>query len=762
MNGPTTTPAQTATTRRTHTPPRSPERPKLDTPSGPPILVYLRLHALTIAFTGALVGAGLAYLAWSLTPSKYESYALLQVASTPSSIAGQGDPTRGRTEFVTYLKTTAQLIKSEFVLNAALNDPKYHIGDTQTLKEQKDPIKYLDEKLVVSYSEGSEIIRISLEGDRPDDVRLIVDAVKDAYYREVVEKELRSKTEFKLKVEIAKTKLEDLLKLKLGPPGGTTTPGPFPVTTTNPMGVVDPNLTQAGGVGVIPVSPGTASVTAIAIIDSDAVKRAKFPILVSRVAQLESEIEQYPGALKERQTEIATIKQHLDALQKAPFSAETIAAVEKDLEVVARDAHAEMLRRDHEFLRKSVNNPESTLVVRKKIEAETAEAEAAKFKLEKAKSIEGGKRQAEANRLILQLDAAERGLRTLQEKERVAKKLRDDARKELSETPPPSTKDDIKGPLVDPSKTDLYTLDDMYRRVSAQLVGLDLEMQSPPRVTKRQDASVPAQKDAKKQIIATIGAAFAGFMLVGLGLVGYESRVRKISSLGELRSSGPTPVVGVVPGQPDSATLNDPLKRAAMTEAVDKLRAFVAQNWLSRGAVTVGVTSPLGDEGKAFTAFGLANSLAQTGYKTLLVDFDLRNPSMHAFTGTANVGGVCDLLRSNQDPRGSAAELPNGLHFLPAGTWSEEARMAAVGGRLETLMTRLSEPYDCVIVHGHSLLTAADTAEVSRRCDVVLVCTLYRETRLPLVKRAIDRLTAMEVPHTGVVYLGASENEALC
>ncbi len=758
MNGPTTTPAALAVPRPTRTPPRPAERPKLDAPAGPPIIAYLRLHALTIAFTGALVGAGLAYLAWTLTPSKYESYALLQVASTPSSIAGQGDPTRGRTEFVTYLKTTAQLIKSEFVLNAALNDPKYRIGETQTLKEQKDPIKYLDEKLVVGYSDGSEIIRVSMEGDRPDDVRLIVDAVKEAYYREVIEKELRTKSEFKLKVEQAKTTLEGLLKQKLSPPGGTNAPAPFPITTTT--GIVDPNVAPASG--VIPVPPGAVAVAAIAIADTDAMKRAKFPILVSRVAQLESEIEQYPGALKERQGDIAALRQQLEALKTAPYSAETIATVEKDPDVLGRDAHAAMLRRDYEFLRKSVNNPESTLVVRKRIEAEAAEADAAKFKLEKAKSLEGGKRLGEANRLIQQLDAAERGQRSLQEKERVAKKLREDARKELSETPLPSTKDEVKGPLVDPSKTDLYTLDDMYRRVAAQLVGLDLEMQSPPRVTKRQDASVPAQKDAKKQLFATIGAGFAGFLLVGLGLVGYESRVRKVSSLGELRTSGPTPVVGVVPGLPDGPTLADPLKRAAMTESIDKLRAFVAQNWLTRGAVTIGVTSPLGDEGKAFTAYGLANSLAQTGYKTLLVDFDLRNPSMHAFTGTANVGGVCDLLRSNQDPRGSAAELPNGLHFLPAGTWSEEARMAAVGGRLESLMTRLSEPFDCVVVHGHALLTAADTAEVSRRCDVVLICTLYRETRLPLVKRAIDRLAAMEVPHTGVVYLGASENEALC
>jgi Mrp family chromosome partitioning ATPase len=195
---------------------------------------------------------------------------------------------------------------------------------------------------------------------------------------------------------------------------------------------------------------------------------------------------------------------------------------------------------------------------------------------------------------------------------------------------------------------------------------------------------------------------------------------------------------------------------------VDKLRAHVVQTWLSRGATTVAVTSPLGDEGKSFTAFGLASSLAQAGYRTLLVDFDLRNPSLHTYAGVANESGICELLRGDSDPRASTIALPNGLAFVPAGKWSDEARRAAVGGRLETLLARLREPFDCVILHGHALLTVAESVEIARRSEVVLLCTLYRETRMPLLKRATERVATMEVPYSGVVYLGATPNEALC
>jgi Mrp family chromosome partitioning ATPase len=341
--------------------------------------------------------------------------------------------------------------------------------------------------------------------------------------------------------------------------------------------------------------------------------------------------------------------------------------------------------------------------------------------------------------------------------------LLQDVRKELSLMPPPDVKEKEKGLVVDPQRTEIAMLDTMYSRVTAQHIGLDLELKGAiSRVTRRQDASTPLQKDTKKQILGTVFAGLMGFGLIGLGVVAHETRVRKVSSLGELRATGPTAVVGVVPWVPDGGTARDPAKRADVNEAIDKLRSYVAQTWLARGATTVAVTSPLGDEGKSFTAFGLASSLAQAGYRTLLIDFDLRNPSLHPYAGVPNGVGVCELLRSEAEARHAVVTLPNGLHFLPAGKWSDEARQAAVGGRLETLLARLREPFDCVVLHGHALLTAAESVEVARRAEVVLLCTLYRETRLPLLKRATERVAAMEVPYSGVVYLGATPNEALC
>jgi Mrp family chromosome partitioning ATPase len=123
---------------------------------------------------------------------------------------------------------------------------------------------------------------------------------------------------------------------------------------------------------------------------------------------------------------------------------------------------------------------------------------------------------------------------------------------------------------------------------------------------------------------------------------------------------------------------------------------------------------------------------------------------------------VCEVLRGEVEPRVAIRTLPSGLDLMTAGKWSDEARKAAVGGRLEALLTRLKEPYDCVVLHGHALLTAADSVEVARRCEVVLVCALYRETNLPLLRKATDRVATMEIPYSGVVYVGSTEQESLC
>ncbi|HVL13544.1 MAG TPA: hypothetical protein VM529_13335, partial [Gemmata sp.] len=543
------------------------------------------------------------------------------------------------------------------------------------------------------------------------------------------------------------------------PPGGA--PAPLPPVVPAGQAAAGPPAAPApnGLIGTNPEIP-------LPIAGMEKLGQLDPRILVNRISGLIQEIERLPLAMNDNKRRLVLLKQKLDAIKDAPVAQTTLDMVERDQEVVVQILKVKQAYREYEFRLSAANDPNAAKVVELRQAWEAHEAKLAELRKDKAETIERLQRVGSGGRAALEMEGLIRTLQKQQEQLDFAKASLAAAEKQLSELPLPERGKIVQAGgrevVYDPANSDQESIDGVYRRLVNQYYLTQMELNSPARVRPLQTGSNPTQKELKKQVMGTVFAGLMGFAVIAFGVIGYETVSRRVSSLGEVKAATPAAVVGVVPHQPDDATGKDPLKRAAASEAIDKLRTYVAQTWLARGASTVAVTSPVADEGKAFAAFGLASSLAQSGYKTLLVDFDLRDPQLHEFAGVPNGTGVCELLRAETDPRAALQTLPSGLSLLTAGKWSDEARKAATGERLEALLAKLKGPYDCVVLHAHAILTAAEAAEVARRCEVVLVCAQYRTTTGPLLKRAAERVAAMEIPYTGVVYVGATEREALC
>jgi succinoglycan biosynthesis transport protein ExoP len=735
-------------------------------PAAPPtapgagrMLAWLRLHWLTILFCGGLLGGALASAAWTFLPSKYESYALLRVASAPFTVSNSRDPNRGRTEFATYIKTNAGLIKNEFVLNRALSleIDGQRIGDLPTIKEQKNPFQFLEDELLVSTQDGSELIRLTLKGHNPEDVRRIVNAVQTAFMEEVIEKEIKERQAFLLVLETTLINLQRTLNDKSGKP-------------------TDPNLRLAGGDGKAPQSlpPGI-----VANGPPEWVKRQIAAAQVSRTLALQEQLADLPLAIATQKSRIEQLKKRLEQpKESAPAPSGLtpemiVAAVERDPDVRALDAEEQILRREYALERSRYSNPDAPAIVAKARRADEMAVELAKLKDAKAKLFAQVRPNAPVGSApvidprLAEFDAAVLRLQELEAMQAASKLKLVAAQEELVRLPheepfkPAEFRkiDDKKG--IDPNDSLAEAEDGIFRGLAQNAAALRLDLSSPKRVSVLQTASSPMQKDTRRQILATAFAALLGFGLVGLISFGYEATAQRACGLADVAATAGIPVVGVVPWE-NADSLLEPVRRMEIAESVDKLRTYVTQTWLPRGATTVAVTSARSDEGKAFTAFALATSLAEAGYRTLLADFDLRAPAIHGYAKLGNAAGVCELLRGESDFARTIQIQSNGLHVLPAGNWSDDVRRVAGSGRLEQLLRCLKEPYDCVILHAHPLLTAAESLEVARRSEVILVCAKFRETALPLLKRAVDRAAAMEVPFTGTVYLGATSREALC
>jgi polysaccharide biosynthesis transport protein len=308
-----TPPAASATPAAPKPPARNRPGDKSDDGAGLRVLTYLRLHWLMIVFCGTLLGTAGAFTAWELLASKYESYAMFQVSSVPTPIGNQ-NANQARTEFATYVKTTAALIKSEFVLNAALRDMK----DLPTIKAQSDPIKYLEEELQVTWQDGSEVIRLTFKSGEPQDAKKIVDAVQKAFMSEVIQKDVDLKRAFLKTVEDAQTDMKRLLQQSADKP---KTPGVIP----------------AGG-PVAPAAPG--AVPPPALLPQDIAARINTFIspqmVISELLKLRGEVERLPLTILDLEGRRALLEERLKKLEKEPIPQITYDMVDKDQDVITQ------------------------------------------------------------------------------------------------------------------------------------------------------------------------------------------------------------------------------------------------------------------------------------------------------------------------------------------------------------------------------------------------------------------------------------------
>ncbi len=151
---------------------------------------YLKYRWVTVLFLGGLLAATLAFAAYSVIPSKYTTYSLVRIFSA-DPVLHSTENREGRGDFTIYLKSQSAMIKSNFVLTAALRDP--NVAALPMLRDQADPVRFLEEELKIETQEGSEILKLSLSGDDAKGISMIVNSIQDSYFREVVDEEVKRK-----------------------------------------------------------------------------------------------------------------------------------------------------------------------------------------------------------------------------------------------------------------------------------------------------------------------------------------------------------------------------------------------------------------------------------------------------------------------------------------------------------------------------------------------------------------------------------------
>ena len=222
-------------------------------------------------------------------------------------------------------------------------------------------------------------------------------------------------------------------------------------------------------------------------------------------------------------------------------------------------------------------------------------------------------------------------------------------------------------------------------------------------------------------------------------------------------------VLGVIPllkaPMTPTRALEDP--RSAFAEAYRSVRTALQFSTDTGVPRCLLVTSATPAEGKSTTALTLAKNFAQLGKRVLIIDADLRNPSLHRTLGKNNELGLSNYLAgaSKATEVIQATETP-GLMYMPTGPLPPNPAELLMGPKMVSLVSIASEKFDQVIIDGPPVMGLADAPILANLAHGTLLVVEAGETRIGVAKNALKRLYAARAHVIGALLTKFSAKHA--
>ena len=233
--------------------------------------------------------------------------------------------------------------------------------------------------------------------------------------------------------------------------------------------------------------------------------------------------------------------------------------------------------------------------------------------------------------------------------------------------------------------------------------------------------------------------------LPSLGMIPHGSKTSPESAVGKrlALASSKEAVELVTQSRPQSQ----------MAESYRALRTSLLLTSLGAPPKTILVTSALPQEGKTTTSINTAIVLAQKGTRVLLIDADLRRPSIHKTLGMGPRTGLSNVLTGNatlQQATVRSSILPS-LFVLPAGTPPPNPAELLASSLMKDVLAELREQYDHIVVDTPPTLSVTDAVVMSTRADAVVLVIRSGQTTKQALRRARDLLMQVNARVSGVL-----------
>jgi capsular exopolysaccharide synthesis family protein len=178
-----------------------------------------------------------------------------------------------------------------------------------------------------------------------------------------------------------------------------------------------------------------------------------------------------------------------------------------------------------------------------------------------------------------------------------------------------------------------------------------------------------------------------------------------------------------------------------LLEEYRKLAATLHHAQQDRGIKIVMIASAVPNEGKTLTASNLALTLSESyRRRVLLIDADLRHPSLHEAFQVPSITGLSDGLRSSEETRLNLVQLSPSLTLLPGGRPDHDPMSILSGPRMKKVLGEAAENFDWVIVDTPPVGLLPDANLLAAMVDGALLVVRANQTPFAAVKRAVDTL----------------------
>ncbi len=661
---------------------------------------------LGMGVVAAVVAAG---GLWTLFPESSSSTALFQVYSEPQKLAFNS--ANENTKFEVLQNTQLALLKSNFVLQAAIRDPAVaSLGVLAGESGTDGKVKWLVDNLNVDFPNRSEILRISLSGDcLPEDLRQLVNAVARAYTNEVIFKERQRR----LDIRDALAKALDGITKELN----------------REMGEYHDLAVELGS--------------------SDAYDRdAETELLLRDISKLQEQKNTLHSDMTKMRTEFLVMQQQLKSPQLMDQQIDAALAADPNMNMLQN----QLLQAQYELSEKSAILKRGRSLVTDSLQQKINGLN---------QQIAQYRAQAKAQFAQQQKNAPNDDLKRISKEFQLRYALMNQQMAALDKSLDEQmtslrSKVETSVELVTRQQK-LEQLQAIAKDMTIRLESLDIEKEgAPDRVRQLQPATVsPGINRIQRYAIAGLGGVGA-FGLVCFGVGYMEFRNRRLSGPSQVDDGLGIRVVGTLPALSARKLLdpNHPVI-AQLTDSIDSVRTLLMHGSSAKRQQVVMVTSATTMEGRTTVASQLAASLARAGRRTLLVDGDLRRPALHSLFDAPLEDGLSEVLRGEIDVadviRPTHAE---GLWLLTAGYCDVDAIHALATEQMQPVFDKLRDEYDFIIIDGAPIIGLSDALIFGQYCDGAIISVRRDYSQMPKIYQATALLSDVGIRVIGAVVNG--------